>query len=143
MHYHACSCGTATYCRWPQGDDRAQGEHKLASEPIYAASSICELPRIYLPRTGVKIVSAVALFHSFGVARQGPWVTWVNKGKGGEGRVPPYRDHPSPTALPQAGCLLEIEGFAPNYRSEQPYSVRLPPPCRFGLEPLEQVLLQH
>src|SRR5215212_2857180 len=33
------------------------------------------------PRTGVKIVSAVALFHSFGVARQGPWITWVHKGK--------------------------------------------------------------
>ena len=40
-----------------------------------------ELRRILIPRTGVKIVSAVALFHSFGVARQGPWVTWVNKGK--------------------------------------------------------------
>ena len=38
-----------------------------------------ELRRIPLPRTGVKIVSAVALFHSFGVARQGPWITWVNK----------------------------------------------------------------
>jgi hypothetical protein len=56
--------------------------------------------------------------------------------------VPRYRDHPSPTALPQAGCLLEIEGFAPNYRSEQPYSVRLPPPCRLVLGPLEQVPLQ-
>jgi len=29
----------------------------------------------------VKIVSAAAHFHGFGVARQGPWVTWVNKGK--------------------------------------------------------------
>src|SRR5215208_6585943 len=43
----------------------------------------------------VKIVSAVALFHSFGVARQGPWVTWVNKGKRRKGRslvrlVPPH-----------------------------------------------------
>jgi hypothetical protein len=38
-----------------------------------------ELWRIPLPGTGVKIVSAVALFHSFGVARQGPWITWVNK----------------------------------------------------------------
>ena len=56
--------------------------------------------------------------------------------------MPRYRDHPSPTALPQAGCLLEIEGFAPNYRSEQPYSVRLPPPCRLVLGPLEQVPLQ-
>ena len=56
--------------------------------------------------------------------------------------MPRYRDHPSPTALPQAGCLLEIECFAPNYRSEQPYSVRLPPPCRLVLGPLEQVPLQ-
>src|SRR5215212_3810383 len=38
-----------------------------------------QLRRIYLPGTGVKIVSAVALFHSFGVARQGPWITRVNK----------------------------------------------------------------
>jgi hypothetical protein len=26
----------------------------------------------------VKIDSAAAHFHGFGVARQGPWVTWVN-----------------------------------------------------------------
>src|SRR5215208_52366 len=31
--------------------------------------------------TGVKIALAAALFHGFGVARQGPWNTWVNKGK--------------------------------------------------------------
>src|SRR5215208_143398 len=37
------------------------------------------LRRIPLLSTGVKIVSAVALFHGFGVARQGPWNTWVNK----------------------------------------------------------------
>jgi hypothetical protein len=29
----------------------------------------------------VKLVSAAAHFHSFGVARQGPWVTSVNTGK--------------------------------------------------------------
>jgi hypothetical protein len=29
--------------------------------------------------TGVKIALATAHFHGFGVARQGPWVTWVNK----------------------------------------------------------------
>ena len=39
---------------------------------------VSELLRISLPRTGVKIALAVALFHSFGVARQGPWITWVN-----------------------------------------------------------------
>src|SRR5215208_343030 len=41
---------------------------------------LAQLRRNPIPRTGVKIVSAVALFHSFGVARQGPWITWVNKG---------------------------------------------------------------
>jgi hypothetical protein len=34
----------------------------------------------------VKIVSGAAHFHGFGVARQGPWVTWVNKGKKTKGR---------------------------------------------------------
>jgi hypothetical protein len=58
----------------------------------------------------------------------------MNKGINKEGRLPPlYRAHPSPTALPQARCLLEIEGFAPNYRSEQPYSVRSAPRCRLVL----------
>ncbi len=52
--------------------------------------------------------------------------TSVNKGNK-EGRVPPlWGPEPSPTALAQTGCLLEIEGFAPNYRSELPESVRLP-----------------
>ena len=37
-----------------------------------------------------------------------------------------YRAQPSPTALAQAGCLLEIEWFAPNYYSDQPESARLP-----------------
>jgi hypothetical protein len=48
------------------------------------------LRRISLPRTGVKIVSAVALFHSFGVARQGPWVTWVNKDSSKDRSSYPY-----------------------------------------------------
>src|SRR5215211_2027523 len=39
----------------------------------------------------VKIVSAVALFHSFGVARQGPWITWVNKLLGRAGFLPTSR----------------------------------------------------
>ena len=30
----------------------------------------------------VKIALVAAHFHGFGVARQGPWVTWVNKGYG-------------------------------------------------------------
>jgi hypothetical protein len=33
----------------------------------------------------VKIALTVAHFHGFGVARQGPWVTSVNKGKKEEG----------------------------------------------------------
>jgi hypothetical protein len=38
-----------------------------------------ELPRTPLPCTGVKIASASAYFHGFGVARQGPWITRVNR----------------------------------------------------------------
>src|SRR5215216_6012601 len=37
------------------------------------------LPRTPLPRTGVKIVLGAAHFHGFGVARAGPWSTWVNR----------------------------------------------------------------
>ena len=48
---------------------------------MYPGSFLSELPRIPIPRTGVKIAFAAALFHGFGVARQGPWLTWVNKGK--------------------------------------------------------------
>jgi hypothetical protein len=40
-----------------------------------------ELPRIHILGTGVKIDSAAAHFHGFGVARQGPWITSVNKGE--------------------------------------------------------------
>jgi hypothetical protein len=38
-----------------------------------------ELLRMRLPGTGVKLAMAAAHFHGFGVARQGPWVTSVNK----------------------------------------------------------------
>jgi len=52
--------------------------------------------------------------------------TPVNKGKR-KGRVPPYRAHPSPTALATSRLFArEIERFAPNYCSEQPESIRLP-----------------
>src|SRR5215213_4902225 len=37
-----------------------------------------EVRRILLLGTGVKIALAAAPFHGFGVARQGPWITWVN-----------------------------------------------------------------
>src|SRR5215217_1526026 len=40
-----------------------------------------EVPRRHLPHTGVKIALAAAHFHGIGVARQGPWLTWVNRGK--------------------------------------------------------------
>ena len=33
------------------------------------------------PLTGVKIALAAAPFHGFGVARQGPWITWVNRAR--------------------------------------------------------------
>jgi ribosomal protein S14 len=38
-----------------------------------------ELRRIPILGTGVKIALAAAHFHGFGVARQAPWITWVNK----------------------------------------------------------------
>src|SRR5215212_844583 len=41
-----------------------------------------EVRRTRLLGTGVKIALAVALFHGFGMARQGPWNTWVNKSAG-------------------------------------------------------------
>src|SRR5215204_1335938 len=37
------------------------------------------LRRIHLLGTGMKVVWAAAHFHGFGVARQGPWITWVNE----------------------------------------------------------------
>jgi hypothetical protein len=40
-----------------------------------------ELRRILLLGTGVKIALAAAHFHGFGVAPQGPWITWMNKGE--------------------------------------------------------------
>jgi hypothetical protein len=40
-----------------------------------------EVRRIPLLGTGVKIGLATVHFHDFGVARAGPWNTWVNKGK--------------------------------------------------------------
>src|ERR671910_3589406 len=48
------------------------------------AEACCEPPRTPFGRssqnsTDVKIAPAAAHFHGFGVARQGPWVTWVNK----------------------------------------------------------------
>src|SRR5215213_2848701 len=39
---------------------------------------IGEVRRIPILGTGVKIALAAAHFHGIGVARQGPWVTWVN-----------------------------------------------------------------
>jgi hypothetical protein len=48
------------------------------------------------------------------------------KARRGRAGCPRYRAQPSPTALAQAGCLLEIEWFAPNCHSDQPESVRLP-----------------
>jgi hypothetical protein len=36
----------------------------------------CEVRRMHLLGTGVKIALVGAHFHGFGVARQGPWITW-------------------------------------------------------------------
>src|ERR671912_2197488 len=49
----------------------------LEGTPMHDAAN--ELRRIPLLGTGVKIAPAAAHFHGFGVARQGPWITWVNK----------------------------------------------------------------
>jgi hypothetical protein len=55
------------------------------------------LLRIHLPGTGVKIALATAHFHGFGVARAGPWNTWVNKSSKrksrGAVRSPPALTH--------------------------------------------------
>jgi hypothetical protein len=34
----------------------------------------------FLLGTGMKIAFAATHFHGFGVAPQGPWITWMNKG---------------------------------------------------------------
>ena len=70
--------------RRPSGAIYAHLRWHSMQDPTYG------LRRISLPRTGVKIVSAVALFHSFGVARQGPWVTWVNKDSSKDRSSYPY-----------------------------------------------------
>jgi hypothetical protein len=46
-----------------------------------------EFRRILLLGPGVKIALGRLHFHGLGVARQGPWVTWVNK-RDEEGRRP-------------------------------------------------------
>jgi hypothetical protein len=42
----------------------------------YLEYSVARTP---LLSTGVKIGLATVDFHGFGVARQGPWITWVNR----------------------------------------------------------------
>jgi hypothetical protein len=56
----------------------------------------------------VKIDSAAAHFHGFGVARQGPWVTWVNKGmKKGRSSYAPAPDPRRPALTARAEEELE------------------------------------
>jgi hypothetical protein len=57
------------------------------NRPPYIRRMLIRIPTYQCPfilctylGTGVKIASATAHFHGFGVAQQGPWVTWVNKG---------------------------------------------------------------
>src|SRR5215217_3218050 len=40
-----------------------------------------EVRRTLLPGTDMKIALTAAHFDGFGVARQGPWITWVNNEK--------------------------------------------------------------
>src|SRR5215208_7190087 len=57
--------------------------------------------------TGVKIVSAAAQFHGIGVARQGPWLTWVNKRKKeGQGLESPSPNGEAVPSLPLLFLLL-------------------------------------
>jgi hypothetical protein len=53
----------------------------------------------------VKIVFAVAHFHGFGVARLGPWVTWVNRGK----RKSTSRQRPRPSVCSRYGSLGSMQ----------------------------------
>jgi hypothetical protein len=75
--------GTTFFC--PRSSKHGKGiEETLLSEEAAVANYFrerhtCEVRRIYIPRTGVKIALAAAYFHGFGVARLGPWVTSVNK----------------------------------------------------------------
>jgi hypothetical protein len=80
----------------------------------------CRLRRIHLLGTGVKIVSAVVLFHSFGVARQGPWVTWMSKSIN---RARAYKDPGPVDDLPPYPAALQTTGGV--YRAS--YSPRLHP----------------
>ena len=52
----------------------------------YCAPNFLELRKgevrlLSLLGTGMKIALRAAHFHGFGVARQRPWTTWVNKGR--------------------------------------------------------------
>jgi hypothetical protein len=53
----------------------------------------------------VKIALAAAHFHGFGVARQGPWVTWVNRGK----RKSTSRQKPPLCLLSRYGSLGSMQ----------------------------------
>jgi mannose-6-phosphate isomerase-like protein (cupin superfamily) len=57
-------------------------QKKIASAPYFGNALKATFRELLflLPGTGVKIALAVVDFHGFGVARQGPWTTWVNKG---------------------------------------------------------------
>src|SRR5215212_3180860 len=54
-----------------------------------------EVRRIPILGTGVKIALTAAHFHGSGVARQGPWITWVNK---------PSVNAPNPSGWHHAWC---------------------------------------
>jgi hypothetical protein len=61
-----------------------------------------EVRRIPLPRTGVKIALGRLHFHGFGVARQGPWFTRVNRGQQEPGML-------CPGPISSSAFLLEAE----------------------------------
>ena len=78
-----------------RGQNRPRSATSMPSKAIFRAPTGLfrrfqgEVRRIPLPGTGVKLAPAAAHFHGFGVARQGPWVTWVNSESVRQYRSPP------------------------------------------------------
>ena len=69
--------------------------------------------------TGVKIALAVALFHDFGVARQGPWNTWVNRGKGKDPRDGLGKQRTPRSYAPMLAQSIQQEGVQPAHSRAQ------------------------
>jgi hypothetical protein len=63
---------------------------RMASKGPWRAGGSCStVPRVSVTRPARM---AAARFHDFGVARQGPWTTWVNVGAVGPGVLDEHRE---------------------------------------------------